>query len=71
MSKCQALYICFLPAAYRPAAGLQVLIFIIVIISEVQKVYYTSPAKFDGGGRDTCPLPRQTLAGEVPGFRVK
>ena len=24
----------------------------------------TSSAKFDGGGRDTCPIPRQTLAGE-------
>ena len=52
----------FLPAAYRPTAGLQVAFGHHLRSS---KVYYTSPTKFGGGGRDTCPLPRQTLAGEV------
>ena len=52
---------------YQPAAGLVVAFHHHHhhIHRQMSKVYYTSPAKFGGGGKDTCPLPRQTLAGEV------
>ena len=51
---------------YQPAAGLVVAFHLqLHLHHQMSKVYYTSPAKFGGGGRDTFPLPRQTLTGEV------